>query len=224
VHTVYNELSRPGDDILAAYRELLKEYSPSCLAADARLRAGAIGGLRSCRPEHRVVGPAFTVRLDLDDLVDCMPVLRYPQAGDIVVLAAHGAESTAMWGALMTTISQKLGVAAAVVDGAVRDIDEIYDADFPLWFRTTVPRASPTQVHERTEPVQVNVPVVVGGEVIEPGDIIVADINGLTVVPQALAGEVLEAARRQVRKEMTVRAKIRAGASAADLLAEYGHL
>jgi regulator of RNase E activity RraA len=224
VETVYKDFARPPAELLAGYRELLSEYSPSCLVVDARFRMGAIGGLQPVRREHRIAGPALTVNLSVDDLVDCMPVLRYAKPGDVIVLACHGADQTAMWGALMTAICQQAGIAAGIVDGAIRDIDEIFDLGFPLWYRGTVPRPSPTRVHGRTEPVQVNVPVVVRGEVIEPGDLIVADVNGAAIIPPAAASDVLKAAWEQADKEKEVRARISSGATVADLVAEYGHL
>jgi len=209
--TVYNDLTRPPKELIDGFRAVLREYSPSCLVTDARRRVGAIGGLLPVRPEHRVAGPALTVNLSIDDLVDCMPVLARAQPGDVIVLACHGAMQTAMWGGLMSTLSQKAGIAAGIVDGAVRDVDEIRDLDFPLWYRGTVPRPSPTAVHDRTEPVQVNVPVVIGGQVIEPGDIVVAD-------------DVLAGTRVQIGKERTIRDKIGSGATVTELLAEFGHL
>jgi regulator of RNase E activity RraA len=224
VNTVYNELTRPDPELVAAYREVLAEYSPSCLVTDARRRVGAIGGLRPVKPEHRVAGPALTVNLSIDDLVDCMPVLSRAEPGDVIVLACHEATRTAMWGGLMSTLSRAAGIAAGIVDGAIRDVDEIRDLDFPVWYRGTVPRPSPTAVHDRTEPVQVNVPVVVGGQVIEPGDIIVADENGIAVVPRGSAYEVLEGTRIQIGKERVIREKIGSGATVAQLLAEFGHL
>jgi 4-hydroxy-4-methyl-2-oxoglutarate aldolase len=222
--TVRNDLRRPDPELVEAYREILAEYSPSCLVTDAQARDGAIGGLATVTPRHKIVGPALTVDLDIDDLVDCMPVLALAEPGDVIVVACRGATRTAMWGALMSTLSMKAGIAAGIVDGAVRDVDEIRDLDFPLWYRSTVPRASPTSVHGHTEPVRVNVPVVVGGQVIAPGDLIVADENGVAVVPSAAAAEVLVGVRRQMDKERVIRKKIDSGASVADLLQEFGHL
>lgn len=224
METVYNDLVRPSRYLVDAFVDVLKEYSPSCLVTDARRRVGAIGGLLPVRPEQKVAGPALTVNLSIDDLVDCMPVLSRAQPGDVIVVAAHGCTRTAMWGGLMSTLSQKAGIAAGIVDGAIRDVDEIRDLGFPVWYRGTVPRPSPTAVHGRTEPVQVNVPVVVGGQVIEPGDIVVADENGIAVVPTAIAEQVLEGTRHQIGKERVIREKINSGASVSQLLAEFGHL
>ncbi len=224
MQTTYNDMVRPPQELVDAFRAVLSEYSPSCLVTDARRRVGAIGGLLPVKPHHRVVGSALTVNLSIDDLVDCMPVLARAKPGDVIVLACHGVTQTAMWGGLMSTLSQKAGVAAGIVDGAIRDVDEIRDLDFPVWYRSTVPRPSPTAVHGRTEPVQVNVPVVIDGQVIEPGDILVADENGIAVVPVALGEDVLAGTRMQMHKETVIRQKINSGASVSDLLAEFGHL
>lgn len=222
--TVRHPLNRPEPEIIEGFREVLGHYSPSCLVTDAQARVGAIGGLLPVLPQHKVVGPALTVNLDIDDLVDCMPVLAMAEPGDVIVIACHGAERTAMWGGLMTTLSQKAGVAGAIVDGAIRDVDEIRDLGFAIWYRGTVPRPSPTAVHDRTEPVQVNVPVVVRGQVINPGDIVVADENGIAVVAPGEAAQVLEAVQGQIDKERIVREKIASGATVPELLAEFGHL
>lgn len=224
METVYNDLVRPPQAIVDAFIDVLTEYSPSCLVTDARRRVGAIGGLLPIKPAQRVAGPALTVNLAIDDLVDCMPVLARANPGDVIVLACHETATTAMWGGLMSTLSQKAGTAAGIVDGAIRDVDEIRDLDFPVWYRSTVPRPSPTAVHDRTEPVQVNVPVVIGGQVIEPGDIVVADENGIAIVPAASAEDVLVGTRIQIDKEKVIREKINSGATVGELLAEFGHL
>lgn len=222
--TIYNDLIRPPADLVAQFRQVLAEYSPSCLVTDARRRVGAIGGLLPVIPSQKVAGPALTVNLSIDDLVDCMPVLARAEPGDIIVLACHGVTRTAMWGGLMSTLSLKAGVVAGIVDGAIRDVDEIRDLGFPVWYRSTVPRPSPTAVHDRTEPVQVNVPIVIDGQLINPGDILVADENGIAVVPSEQATSVLEQAKVQIGKEHAIREKIASGATVLDLLVEFGHL
>ncbi|MGW6395922.1 RraA family protein [Streptomyces sp. NPDC055103] len=224
METVRNELNRPPEEIVEGFRAVLAEYSPSCLVTDARRRVGAIGGLLPVKHHHKIAGPALTVSLSIDDLVDCMPVLARAQPGDVVVVACHGTTRTAMWGGLMSTLSRQIGLAAGIVDGAIRDVDEIRDLDFPVWYRSTVPRPSPTAVHDRTEPVQVNVPVVIDGQVINPGDILVADENGIAVVPRDEAETVLDRTRMNIDRERVIREKISSGLSVAELIAEFGHL
>src|SRR5580700_4012813 len=217
-------MCRPAPELVDGFRDVLKNYSPSCLVTDARGRVGAIGGLLPVKPQHKIAGPALTISMSIDDLVDPMPVLAQAQPGDVVVVACHETKRTAMWGGLMSTLSRKAGITAGIVDGAIRDVDEIRDLDFPVWYRSTVPRPSPTAVHDRVEPVQVNVPVVIDDQVLEPGDIVVADENGIAVVPAAIAKEVLAGTVRQIDKERLIREKINSGASLAELLAQFGHL
>jgi 4-hydroxy-4-methyl-2-oxoglutarate aldolase len=224
VETIRNDMCRPAPDLVDGFREVLTQYSPSCLVTDARRRVGAIGGLLPVKPQHKIAGPALTISMSIDDLVDPMPVLAQAQPGDVVVVACHQTRRTAMWGGLMSTLSQKAGITAGIVDGAIRDVDEIRDLDFPVWYRSAVPRPSPTAVHDRVEPVQVNVPVVIDGQLLEPGDILVADENGIAVVPVAIAKEVLAGTHRQIDKEQLIRKKINSGASLIELLAEFGHL
>lgn len=226
MQTVHHELVRPPQEKIDALRALLlPEYSPSCLVADAGPRIGAIGGLLSVKREHRAIGPALTIDLPEDGLVDILPVLPTAKPGDIIVLACHGNTRMAMWGGLMATLSQMAGIAGAVVDGAVRDVDELRDLDFPIWYRATMPRRCPPAAPPDADgPVQVNVPVRIGGELIEPGDIVVAEENGVGVVPPQLTDEVIAATQQLLAKESSIRDQINDGATLAELLAQFGHL
>lgn len=224
MQTAYADLIRPPQDVIAGFRELLEEYSPSCLVTDAQTRSGALGGFQVVRPGQKTAGPAFTIHLSIDDWVNTLPLLARAQRGDVIIMACHGLGTSAMWGGLTATVSHRFGIAGAIVDGAVRDVDEIREIGFPLWYRTTCPRQSPGSIHDRLEPVQVNVPVSVGGQVIFPGDIVVADENGVATVPSANAASVLESARAVARHENEIRKRIQAGATAAELRAEFGCL
>jgi 4-hydroxy-4-methyl-2-oxoglutarate aldolase len=213
VQSVYHERVRPPQQVIDSFVELLAEYSPSCLVADAGPEIGVIGGLLSIKQTHKVAGPALTVNLPPDGLVDILPVLPKAQPGDVVVLACHGNVEMAMWGGLMTTLSQMAGIAGTVVDGAIRDVDELRDMDFPIWYRSAMPRRCPATVANPSEPVQVNRPVVIDRNTIAPGDIVVADENG-----------VLDATRDLLKKEAGIRAKIINGATLPELLAQFGQL
>ncbi|MFD9963300.1 RraA family protein [Amycolatopsis sp. NPDC058986] len=223
MRTVHNELVRPGAELVEAFREIARaEYSPSCLVADSRSKIGVIGGLKPVKREHKIAGPALTVHLAADELVDCLPVLATAKPGDVVVVACHRSPRMAMWGGLMSTLSQMAGIAGAMIDGLVRDVDEIRDLDFPVWYAGTLPRRCPGITHDGTEPLQTNVPVVVEGQLIEPGDIIVADENGLGVVSPTVAEAVLADTRELLDKERVIRDKINSGAGLHQLLAEFG--
>jgi regulator of RNase E activity RraA len=217
-------LTRPTDELMDGYRGILREYSPSCLVTDAQERAGAFGGMLVVRQGQKACGPAFTINMSVDDWVNTLPLLMHVKPGDMVVMACHGLVSTAMWGGLTSTISQNVGVAGAVVDGAIRDIDEIRDINFPVWFRTTVPRQSPGALHDRLTPIQLNVPVTMGGQIIYPGDIVVADESGVAVVPYATAEAVLAKAKVLAERENVIRNRMNSGAVVAGLRDEFRNL
>jgi regulator of RNase E activity RraA len=172
----------------------------------------------------RFVGPALTVRLYPGDLVDCLDALRVAQAGDVIVVDAAAETETSIWGGLMAGLCLQQGVAGAVVDGAVRDVDEVRDLGFPLVARAIVPRSTHSPYSKRLEPIEINVPIVCGGALVNPGDIVLADEIGVVAVPQEEAAGVLERALAQAETEEATRQRINAGKTVDELLAEFGRL
>ncbi len=202
----------PSPEILQGFRDLLDFYSPSCVVADAQERAGVMRSyIKSLTEEARYVGPALTVRLEPGNQVDCLDALSVAQDGDVIVIDAAGETETSIWGGLMAGLCQMKGVVGAVVDGAIRDTDEIRELGFAIHSKAVVPRSTHTPYSGRMEPIEVNVPIQCAGVLVRPGDIIVADEVGVTVVPIERAPEVLQAARAQAEKEEQTRAKIREG-------------
>ncbi|MER3545761.1 MAG: orotidine 5-phosphate decarboxylase [Chloroflexota bacterium] len=216
--------ARPAEEHLAGFRELLNIFSPSCVVSDCMERAGV---LRSdIRPlfEARFVGAALTVKLYPGDLVDCLDALAVAQAGDVIVVDAAGETETSIWGGLMAGLCQQKGVVGAVVDGAIRDIDEIKALRFPIFSRAIVPRSTHSPYSRRLEPIEVNVPIQCGGVLVSPGDIVLADEIGVVVIPREQAGEVLVRAQAQAAQEEATRQRIRQGKTVEEILAEFGRL
>ncbi len=215
----------PSAEILQGYRELLKVYSPSCVLADAQERAGVMRSyMRPLIPGTRFVGPALTVRLEPGNQVDCLDALAVARAGDVIVVDAAGETETSIWGGLMAGLCQMKGVAGAVVDGAIRDTDEIRDLGFFIFSKAIVPRSTHSPFSGRMEPIEINVPIQCAGVLVSPGDLVLGDEVGVTVVPLENAAQVLQAAREQADKEEKTRAKIREGKTVEELLAEFGRL
>jgi regulator of RNase E activity RraA len=224
VRKIVNELERPDEALVSGFRELLPRYSPSCIVSDVMERARTLrSDIRPVVP-GRFVGPALTVRLYPGDLVDCLDALKVARAGDAIVVDAAGETETSIWGGLMAGLCLKLGVVGAVVDGAIRDIDEIRDLGFPIFSRAVVPRSTHSPYSSRLEPIEVNVAITCGGSLIDPGDIILADEIGVVAVPQAEAAEVLRLALEQAEREEATRRLIAAGKTVDELLAEFGRL
>lgn len=215
----------PSDKTLDGFRDLLKVYSPSCVVADAQERAGVMKSyIRALVREDRYVGPALTVRLEPGNQVDCLDALSVAQAGEVIVVDAAGETETSIWGGLMAGLCQMKGVVGAVVDGGIRDTDEIRDLGFPIHYKSIVPRSTHSPYSGRMEPIEVNVAIQCAGVLVNPGDLIVADEIGVTVVPLDRAEEVLAMAREQAEKEEQTRQRIREGKTVEELLEEFGRL
>lgn len=215
----------PSAETLEGFRDLLEVYSPSCVVADSQQRAGVMHSyITPLRREDRYVGTALTVRLMPGDLVDALDALSVAKEGDVIVVDAAGETETSIWGGLMAGLCQMKGVVGAIVDGAIRDTDEIRDLGFAIHSKAVVPRSTHTPFSNRMAPIEVNVPIQCAGVLVRPGNIIVADEVGVTVVPLDEADDVLERAREQAAKEEDTRARIREGKSVEELLAEFGRL
>jgi regulator of RNase E activity RraA len=135
----------PDPKILQGFKDLLKIYSPSCVVADAQERAGVMRSyMRPLLPDKRFVGVALTVRLEPGNQVDCLDALSVAQEGDVIVVDAAGETETSIWGGLMAGLCLMKGVVGAVVDGGIRDTDEIRDQGFPIFSKAVVPRSTHT--------------------------------------------------------------------------------
>jgi regulator of RNase E activity RraA len=221
---VINDLQRPDRTLVEGFGALLGRYSPSCIVSDVMERART---LRSdIRPvvAGRFAGPALTVRLYPGDLVDCLDALKVAGPGDVIVVDAAGETETSIWGGLMAGLCQQKGVAGAVVDGAIRDVDEIRDLGFPIFSRAVTPRSTHSPYSSRLEPIEVNVAITCGGALVDPGDIVLADEVGIVAVPKDEAEDVLERAEAQAEQEESTRRLIAEGKDVDELLAEFGRL
>lgn len=138
----------------------------------------------------------------------------------VFIAAAAGAMSAGIWGELLSTAALRRGVAGAVIDGAVRDVRAMRAMRFPVFARGTSPYDSANRLHA----VDLDAPVELGGVRIVPGDLVVADADGLVVVPAEVETEVIDRAWRKVTGENAVREAIRRGMSAAEAWERFGIL
>ena len=141
------------------------------------------------------------------------------QAGEVYV-APRTSAPAAMWGEILTATARSRGAVGAVVDGYHRDTEKVLGQQFPLFSHGNYAQDSSvrTIVHDyRT-------PIIVGGVRIEPGDLVVGDIDGVLIVPREVEDEVIEAALEKASAENVVRKAIEAGMSATEAFAAYGVL
>ncbi len=142
------------------------------------------------------------------------------QAEEIFIASASGSMRSGIWGELLSTAVKNLGCRGAIIDGAVRDVRQMREMQFPVWAVGT----SPYDSKDRQRIVDMDVPVEIGGVVFAPGDLVFADVDGIAVVPQQVESEVIQLAWKKVHEENTFRDSIKNGMSATDAFAKYGIL
>jgi regulator of RNase E activity RraA len=142
------------------------------------------------------------------------------RADDVLIAAAGGSMRSGIWGELLTTAAQNRGCVGAIIDGAVRDVDKIAAMRFPVYARGMCLYDS----LNRQRVIDVDVPVEIDGVVFSPGDLVVADRDGVVVVPQAVEADVLRLAFAKVTGENKVRDAIREGMTAVDAYKTFGVL
>ncbi|QFT86457.1 4-hydroxy-4-methyl-2-oxoglutarate aldolase [Halomonas sp. THAF12] len=211
-------------ELLEKFDKVLSYYSATAVFADSQYRTGVMDS--GIKPAFRakVCGQALTVQLSKGDLVDPLKALEMGQPGDIIVVDAGGDPNTSVCGGLMGALAQNRGIRAMVVDGAGRDTDELEDIQWPIWTRAITPRGTHTMFSERKEELSINVPIACGGVPVNPGDFIVADVMGVTVIPLARAAEVVKLAQEQAEREEATREWVQQGKTVEDLLAEFGRI
>lgn len=215
----------PRPEILQGFKDLLKIYSPSCVVADCQERAGVMRAyMKPITRETRFVGPALTVRLEPGNQVDCLDALSVAEAGDVIVVDAAGETETSIWGGLMAGLCKMKGVVGAVVDGSIRDIDEVRDLGFQIFSKGIVPRSTHSPYSGRTEPIEINVPIQCAGVLVNPGDLVLGDEIGVVVIPLDQAADILKKAQVQAENEEKTRARIREGKTVEQILAEFGRM
>jgi regulator of RNase E activity RraA len=220
----HKDFQRPDAQLLQHYREVAKCYSASCVFADVQQREGVMHSAMKPIFNGKAVGPALTVKLSPGDLQDPLIALHLAQPGDVVVIDAAGETETSVFGGLMGSLFKNRGVQGAVIDGACRDIDELRDLGFQVFSRAVTARGTHTMFSGRKSDVVLNIPISCGGVVVHPGDMIVADEIGITVVACARLEPVLLAAREQAAREEATRQRIKQGKSFEQLLEEFGRI
>jgi 4-hydroxy-4-methyl-2-oxoglutarate aldolase len=154
----------------------------------------------------RACGPARIAYCAQDDNLGVHEVLQYVRAGDVLVVTMPEPTPVALVGELLATQAAVKGAAALLVDGAVRDVDELRDLGLPMWARFIRVRGA---IKEQT--LGIDVPVTVGGTDIRPGDAVILDSDGAVVVAAARIPAVLDASKDRLDQEMVSRARFNAG-------------
>ena len=163
-------------------------------------------------PGSRAAGPARTALCAPGDNTMVHALVAHAKPGEVLVLTSAEPAPVALVGELLATQAQAQGAAGMLVDGAVRDLDELAELGLPIWTRLV--RA---QGATKGEVGKLDVPVVVGGVEIRPGDLVVMDGDGAMTLAADRVGEVLPSALERARRELAVRQRYRDGELSYDL-------
>jgi len=195
--TVYEELARLG----------------SATVHEAAARAQVVDcDLVQVVPDSRAAGPARTVRCGQGDNLMVHAAIAEAEPGEVLVLTMPEPAPVALVGELLATQARGRGVAALLVDAAVRDVEELRQLGLPTWARWVRVTGA-----EKSVPGSIGEPVVVGGAQIAQGDAVVLDADGVVVVAAARVEEVLAAGHARAEKEDAKRALLLAGELSYDL-------
>ena len=189
---IRRDFERPDPKLVEAFRGLPVANIDDCMGRIASVDAGLKNVNRS-----PLLGVAFTVHCPAGDNLMFHKALDLAKPGDILVIAAGGSMSRSLCGEIMSAYAKSRGIAGFVIDGCVRDIDELSTyTDFPVFARGVTPNGP-----YKNGPGEINFPVAVGNQVICPGDILVGDMDSLLVIKPSEAEELAAAAWAVHKKE-----------------------
>ena len=207
-HVVVCTIDRPDPSTVAALGAL-----GTATVHEAIGRRGFAGpDLRPIQQGTRLAGPAVTVSCHPGDNLMVHAAVEVCQADDVLVVTTTAPSTHGMFGELLATSLMARGVRALVIDAGVRDTAELRGMRFAVWARHVSCEGT-----VKASPGSVNVPVVLGGVLVSPGDVVCADDDGVVVVPGGEADWALDQGRQRVAREDATRARLAAGELGVDI-------
>lgn len=199
--------------ISAALIDALGQQATATLYEAAGQRGAMDAGIRATSPGLRLCGPALTVRCQPADNLTLHTALSVAEPGDVIVADVADFVEAGHWGEVLTVAAQARGVAGLVINGGVRDVEPCRHRAFPVFARSVSMKAAVKQVVGT-----INHPIVCGGVTVGPGDLVVADDDGVVVIAQDEAETVLRAAQAREQREAEIMSRLAAGELTLDIL------
>ena len=199
---IYRNIRRPDAQVCAMLRDL-----GVATVHEAQGRCGLMKPyMRPIYPSAKVGAPAITVSCQPGDNLMIHAAVELVQPGDILVVTTTAESTDGMFGELLASSLRARGCAGLIIDAGVRDVADLTTMEFPVWAKAISAMGT-----VKATAGSVNVPVVCAGEIVNPGDVIVGDVDGVVVVRRAEAAEVAKASDQRRIKEEKNRERLKAG-------------
>lgn len=203
MHKVVSQIDRPEQDLVKDF-----EGIPSAVISDvtSKYENTMSSDIEPVWDQPSMAGTAITVKTYPGDNLMIHKALTLAEPGDVLVVDANGYSEAGLMGELMSLSCKEHGLNGSVIDGAVRDVEEIEEMGYPVYARDVSPKGS-----YKSHPGSINVPISCGNLTVNPGDIVVGDGEGVAVVRPENARQVLEDAKRKLESEAEMKERIRDG-------------
>jgi 4-hydroxy-4-methyl-2-oxoglutarate aldolase len=204
VLTLRRHVDRPSEAQIAAFKGV-----PTGFVVDAQMGQGALDhGIKPLWPEARFAGPALTAACGPRDNTAAYVAMKIARPGDVLVLQTGDYEGAAVIGDNLAAIMKRLGIAAVVTDGLVRDLEGLLEVGLPVFCRGLTPNSP-----YKGAPCEVGTRISIGGVAVDCGDILVGDRDGVVLVPGDRIDEVIRGLDDVRAKEKETGERIAAGAT-----------
>ena len=198
----------------AAALQELADVAEAALIHEAMGKKGALNAcIKPAYPGAKVCGFALTIKSMPGDNLMLHKALSIAQPGDVLVAAVNGFCEAGLWGEIASVAAIERGVLGLVTDGAVRDIDPISKLGFPVFSKGLSIKGT-----TKRQKGEINTPIIIGDILVNPGDVIIGDTDGVVVIPRDKISETIQAAKDLKAREDEIMAQIRQGKLTIDLL------
>jgi 4-hydroxy-4-methyl-2-oxoglutarate aldolase len=208
------------------YRAKLARLSTTNLsdAMDKLAIRGAVSGIRPMFDTARLVGRAVTIKITAAGMAKSkthlgIEAIASAEPGDVIAIDNHGDTTNNCWGEVLSCAAKVKGISGVVVDGAARDLDACQEMEFPVFARAAVPITARGRIMQEA----FNCMIRLGDVQVRPGDIVVADVNGLVIIPVEKVDDVIREAEVLMETEEKMKADLLAGMDVLEVDRKYNY-